>query len=36
MVLLIARPQVYAGASMIANAETRAAFYRYLRGIVEA
>lgn len=36
LALLFAHPQVYVELSMIANVETRASFYRYLRGIVEA
>jgi uncharacterized protein len=36
LALLFSHPQVYLELSMAANVETRAAFYRYLRGIVEA
>ncbi|MBC7895633.1 MAG: amidohydrolase [Cytophagaceae bacterium] len=36
LALLFSHPQVYVELSMAANVETRPAFYRYLRGIVEA
>jgi uncharacterized protein len=36
LALLFTYPQVHVELSMAANVETRAAFYRYLRGIVEA
>ena len=36
LALLFTHPQVYVELSMAANVETRPAFYRYLRGIVEA
>ena len=36
LALLFSYPQVYLELSMAANVETRPAFYRYLRGIVEA
>lgn len=36
LALLFTYPQVYVELSMAANVETRPAFYRYLRGIVEA
>ena len=36
LALLFSHPQVYVELSMAANVEPRPAFYRYLRGIVEA
>ncbi len=36
LALLFTHPQVYVEPSMAINVETRAAFYRFLRGIVEA
>jgi hypothetical protein len=36
LALLFSHPQVYLELSMAANVETRAAYYRFLRGIVEA
>ncbi len=36
LALLFTHPQVYIEPSMAINVETRAAFYRFLRGIVEA
>jgi predicted TIM-barrel fold metal-dependent hydrolase len=36
LALLFTYPQVYVELSMAANVEARPAFYRYLRGIVEA
>ena len=36
LALLFSHPQVYVELSMAANVETRAAYYRYLKGIVEA
>lgn len=36
LAMLFTYPQLYLELSMIANVETRASFYRYLRGIVEA
>ncbi|MEO7355167.1 MAG: amidohydrolase family protein [Gemmatimonadales bacterium] len=36
LALLFSHPQVYVELSMAANVETRASFYRYLKGIVDA
>lgn len=36
LALLFAHPQVYVEVSMLVNVEPRAAFYRYLQGIVDA
>jgi hypothetical protein len=36
LALLFSHPQVYVEVSMAANVETRPAFYRFLRGLVEA
>jgi uncharacterized protein len=36
LAVLFSHPQVYVELSMAANVETRAAYYRFLRGIVEA
>ena len=36
LALLFSHPQVYLELSMAGNVETRAAYYRFLRGIVEA
>jgi predicted TIM-barrel fold metal-dependent hydrolase len=36
LALLYAHPQVYVGVGVIVHTQPRAAFYRFLRGIVEA